>query len=360
MVGMSPTAKETRALSLLAFEELGRAAGGIGGMHQAIADRAFGAAGPAARPARVLHDAISHSVYTALRGGAWVAGRAADAALSRRELRALSDTRRGATVLAVLNGLRGDALADEGHGAAIPMGLRAGGATVTPDAAGLRGAYPDATGRVVVFLHGLFGTEYEWALGDRATYGERLERELGWTPVYLRYNTGCAIDTNGGELADLLERVVAEWPVPVRSLAIVGHSMGGLVARSACHQAEGRRWRELLRHSVTLGTPYAGSPVALGVHQLAGILGKLPETRTFGAFFERRSQGIRDLQRGLAHPPLPTARHHYVSAGSDRLVRRSSAVPRDAEFALHVPGVGHLALLNHDDVYAQLRDWLEA
>jgi pimeloyl-ACP methyl ester carboxylesterase len=94
---------------------------------------------------------------------------------------------------------------------------------------------------VVVFLHGLFETEFSWRLGageDGETYGSRLARDLGCTPVDVRYNTGRHISENGRSLSELLEAVVAEWPVEVEEVALVGHSMGGLVARSACH---GRR-----------------------------------------------------------------------------------------------------------------------
>ena len=355
---MTVQTQEAHALARLAFEELGMAARGIAGMHKSIAERAFAASGPGAIPVRVVHDTVLHGVQTALVGGARLAGHATGAALSRGQIGAVSETRAGATALAVINGLRGDVLAAEGDELAIPMAVRVGGAAVPMNREELWEAFPQATARVVVFVHGLFGTEHEWALGGRETYGARLAREHGWSPVYVRYNTGRAIDENGAELSDLLERLVEAWPREVDRVGLIGHSMGGLVVRSACHQAADRGWKRLLEHSVTLGTPHTGSPVAQAVDLATQALGRLPETRMFGNFLDRRSAGIRDLQRGLDHPPLETARHHYVSAGADLLVRRGSAVPSDADDALHVPGVGHIALLNHDDVYAQIRDWL--
>ncbi len=60
------------------------------------------------------------------------------------------------------------------------------------------------------------------------------------TPVYLRYNTGLPVGRNGADLAWLLDDLVAAWPVPVRSIALVGHSMGGLVVRAAFHAAAHR------------------------------------------------------------------------------------------------------------------------
>lgn len=351
--------QEAAALARLTADELGKATGGIQNLHAAIARRAFGNA-PASSPARVLHDCVARAVYGAVQGGSRAAGWAAGQALSRGELQRVSESRKGASLLAVINGLRGDALHDDGDVLAIRMAVRVDGRPVEPEVRALREAFPQATGRIAVFVHGLFGTEHEWGLGGREPYGTRLAREHGWTPVYVRYNTGRAIEENGAELDRLLDALYEAWPVPVRSFALIGHSMGGLVSRSACHRASDRGWKRKLKHTITLGTPHAGSPVAQGVHHLASALGKLPETSVFGAFFERRSQGIRDLQRGLAHPPVETARHHYVAAGSDVLVLGASAVPKDAEHVLRVPGIGHLALLNHDEVYEQIRAWLEA
>lgn len=356
---MTAQTQEAHALARLAFEELGMAAGGIAGMHKSIAGRAFAASGPGAIPVRIVHDMVLHGVQAALAGGARLAGHAAGAALSRRQIGAVSETRAGATALAIINGLRGDVLAAEADDLAIPMAVRVGGAAVPVSREALREAFPEATGRIAVFVHGLFGTEHEWALGGRETYGQRLRREHGWSPVHIRYNTGRAIDDNGAELSDLLERLVEAWPQEVDCVGLIGHSMGGLVVRSACHQAGDRRWKRLLKHSVTLGAPHTGSPVAQAVDLATKALGRLPETRMFGNFLDRRSAGIRDLQRGLAHPPVETARHHYVSAGFDLLVRRDSAIPAGADHVLHVPGAGHIALLNHPDVYAQVRDWLQ-
>jgi pimeloyl-ACP methyl ester carboxylesterase len=383
---------ELRALTRLTFEELGAGAGGIGQIHRAIADRAFGATGSG--PPRAIHDAISAGVYAGLRGAASVAGRAASEVVAGRG-RALSVTPRGATVLAVLNGLRGDALEREGSDLAEPMAIRVDGHPVAP------GEFPDPGPRVVVFLHGLFETEYAWHFGGRETYGERLARELGVTAVDVRYNTGRHISENGRSLADLLEELVAEWPVEVSQIALVGHSMGGLVARSACcHGFErGDYWVERVRHTVSLGTPHAGAPLESAVHYASAALGAAPETRPFAGFLRRRSAGIRDLRQGSLVdedwqgrdpdalraaackevPLLEGAAHHFVAATvttspehpvgrlvGDWLVLQPSASGRSRgrvigfrdEDGLHVGGTHHLALLNHPAVYERLREWL--
>ena len=70
----------------------------------------------------------------------------------------------------------------------------------------------------------------------RAELRRRGSDDLGYTPVFVRFNTGRHISENGASLAALLDELVADWPVEVERIAIVGHSMGGLVARSACHR----------------------------------------------------------------------------------------------------------------------------
>jgi pimeloyl-ACP methyl ester carboxylesterase len=279
------------------------------------------------------------------------------------------------------------------------MGLRVGGAVVEPE--DVPATFPAATRRLVVFVHGLMETEHAWRSGGRPGYGERLSHELGCSALDIRYNTGLHISRNGRLLAELLEGIVAAWPVDVERIALVGHSMGGLVARSACCQASelGQPWVRLARHVVTLGSPHAGAPLAQGVHYAAHALHALPETRAFGRLLRRRSAGIRDMRQGslvdsdwegrdpetlraaacAEVPLLEGATHCFVAATLTRSERhllgrllgdalvlgpsaagrgRTRKVPLRPEHCVHVGGAHHLALLNHPDVYAKLRDWL--
>jgi pimeloyl-ACP methyl ester carboxylesterase len=244
-------------------------------------------------------------------------------------------------------------------------------------------------------------TDGSWALGGAATYGERLAAELGYTPVYVRYNTGRHISENGRTLAQRLGELLGAWPVELERVALVGHSMGGLVARSACHQAaaEGAPWVGDVRHVVSLGTPHMGAPLAQAAHWLSATLNRLPESAAFSAWLRRRSAGIRDLRqgslvdedwldrdpealRGVACTEVPLlegATHCFISASvtqderhpvgrmiGDVLVLAPSAAGRSRtrrlgfrdEDGRHVGGTHHLALLNHPVVYEQLRAWL--
>jgi pimeloyl-ACP methyl ester carboxylesterase len=381
-------ADELRALTRLTFDELGLATSGIGQVHRAIADRAFGAVGSGAP--RAIHDAISGSVYAGLRGASVLAGHAAGAAVAGRG-RTLSVTPRGAAVLAVLNGLRGDTLEREGSELAEPMRIRVDGRPVAP------ADFPRAGPRIVVFVHGLFETEHAWGLSGGETYGARLARDLGATPVYVRYNSGRHISENGRSLAELMDELVRDWPVEVERIALVGHSMGGLVARSAC--CAGGDWTSVVRHTVSLGTPHTGAPLESAVRYAAAALGVVGETRPLAAFLRRRSAGIRDLRSGSLVdedwrdrdpdalraaackevPLLEGAAHHFVAATvtadpghlvgrlvGDWLVLQPSASGRSRtrmigfrdEDGARVGGTHHLALLNHPAVYECLREWL--
>jgi pimeloyl-ACP methyl ester carboxylesterase len=378
---------ELAALTSLTLDELGGAVAGIGRIHEAIAHRAFGASGAGATPARTIHDEIARRVYGGLRLGASAAGRAASIAIGERP--PISVAPRGAALIAAIDGLIGDVLEEERPALAPPMSIRVGGRAVAP------GELPNAGPRVVVFLHGLMETEFSWG---PEPYGDRLP---GWTPVYLRYNTGRHVSENGASLDELLSELVAAWPVEIERIALVGHSMGGLVARSGCHQASlrGAEWVAKVRHVVSLGTPHTGAPLERTVHYLSAALSALPETRPFGAFFRRRSGGIRDLRQGSLVdadwrdcdpdalraraceevPLLEGATHCFVSATitrdarhplgrllGDCLVLVPSASGRSRtrrigfrdEDGMHVGGASHFALLRHPRVYERLRTWL--
>ena len=293
------------------------------------------------------------------------------------------------------------------------MTVRADGRPVPLEAAALRDAHPGATGRLAVFLHGLTETERAWCYrAERhhgrpgVSYGDLLRADLGLTPVQLRYNTGLHISDNGRALDALLDALVDAWPVPVQDVVLIGHSMGGLVARSALHQAGGgttaaHGWTTLVRDTVTLGSPHLGAPLERGVHRLTGVLARLPETRALAALLALRSVGIKDLRRGTLveadwadrdldapgpaghtaraaarrRPALRRPRHPEPRPGergpptcSATCSCRRAAPPGDtgdddrlafpADHVHRLGGLNHLDLLNHPRVYEQLRRWL--
>jgi pimeloyl-ACP methyl ester carboxylesterase len=336
--------EERRALAGHLTSEAAAVPGGIFGVHSAISGRVFRALGPSAAPVRVMHDTIARGSYFGVRAGLAAAGRLAGEAYARRPGEA------NVHVVAALNALRGDVLESP---LALEMTCRDRGEIVS---------LPSAE-RLAVFIHGLGETEFAWG---RNPYGARLE---GWTPVYLRYNTGRSVSENGASLAALLEQADA------REIALIGHSMGGLVARAACHH--GGDWTSRVRVTVSLGTPHLGAPLAQAVHHAATGLSALPETRPFARLLDRRSAGIRDLRHGFLLDEVPLLEgpaHCFVSATvtrspthpvgrlvGDTLVLARSASGRDRlEFrhGLELGGTHHLALLNHPEIYEKLAGWL--
>jgi hypothetical protein len=337
------------------------------------------------RGRNALHRGIAGAVYGGLGLGLRSASVGLDKVAATGVGPRLEDGVRGRFVSSAVNGLIGDRLLRERPQLAIPMAVRQHGADVGLDPEDLAAAYPEATGRLVLFLHGLCENESYFRRGRErmgTTYAEMLAG-LGWTPLMLRANTGLPLRENGAALTALVQRVVDAWPVPVTRIALVGHSLGGLVIRAAGAVADGVEdpWRDRVSDVITLGTPHLGAPIAWGIGHGSRGLGRLPETAAFGRILDWRSQGVHDLVAGLAEdvPPLPHARYRLVAATltasqrhpvgdlvGDLLVRPRSAYGRDrrgrdlfpgAE-VLHVGRSDHFDLLNHPEVHAAMRRWL--
>jgi pimeloyl-ACP methyl ester carboxylesterase len=404
--------KELRAVG----ELLGEATSGTGGfvkeMHEAIAGRAFGAIGGLGLPVRVVHDRLAAAVYEAVRRALGAVPGAGAAMLARTipaESPPLSESPPGSIALGALNGMIGDGLANRCSELALSMSIRSRGEEVMADPTALARAFSDATPRLVLFVHGLCETDEAWQVlplgigdeGARRSYGSRLKAELGYTPLYLRYNSGLHVSDNGRRLSELLEEVMQRWPTPAEEIALVGHSMGGLVARSACyygHRADAR-WARSVRHVFCLGAPHLGAPLEKAANAAGYALARVPETRPFAELLNGRSVGIKDLRFGSCVeedwcdcdpdefltdrcrevPFLEGAAYYFVGAtltrdanhplGSvvgDLLVRFPSAsgqgrrrrIPFEIENGRHMGGVNHFQLLNHPDVYEQIRAWL--
>jgi triacylglycerol lipase len=227
--------------------------------------------------------------------------------------------------IAILNGAIGDYLAKTGNGLATETTFFAaiGGEPLQLEPGELTRTFPSPSTRVVVLIHGLMCTEGVWHMPGGVDYGSLLAADLGFCPIYARYNTGLPIAESGASLARALELLVEGYPVPVEEIVLIGHSMGGLVARSACHAArlEGQRWLPLVRRAIYLGTPHLGTPLERVGRVVAKLLRAVPDpyTRLVADIGDLRSAGIKDLGEGLrdAHHPvplLPEIEHFLVAA----------------------------------------------
>jgi pimeloyl-ACP methyl ester carboxylesterase len=249
---------------------------------------------PGASGVRAL--GITGLVYGGIKGVTRLAGGTANALLSRAA--AKPDTRPSTpqreAMLSALNGVLGDRLAETANPLAISMRLRSQGLPLPLEPQGLAARLPGATGKLLVMLHGLCMNDLQWG------HGEQLARELGCTPVYLHYNTGLHTSANGEQLAGLLQQLVKAWPQPVENITLLAHSMGGLVARSACRQAAeaGYSWPAQLKALVFLGTPHHGAPLERLGSWVDGVLGGNIVTKPFAKIGQLRSAGITDLRHG--------------------------------------------------------------
>jgi pimeloyl-ACP methyl ester carboxylesterase len=349
---------------------------------------------------------ITGLVYGAVRGTARAIGGGLDLLLRPLEplLEPRASTPGREAVLAALNGVLGDKLDSRANPLAITMSLRRGGVPLEISRAGLAAALPDATGRVLVLLHGLCMNDRQWAR-DGADFGAALARDLGATPLYLHYNSGRHISSNGRDFASLMEALVREWPVPLQGVDLLAHSMGGLVARSALHHAAaaGQRWPSRVRKLVFLGTPHHGAPLERGGHRVDMLLSLSAYSAPLARLGQVRSAGITDLRHGslldsdwsgqdrFAHGkdtrtpvPLPAGIECFAIAATkgesdsdlaaslvgDGLVPLASALGkhRKPAFALRfdearqwvAQGTNHLQLQTSPAVYERLRGWLSA
>lgn len=369
-------------------------------MHDAIAGTPALLGIPTPAPAK----GITGLVYASIRGVTRLVGGGIDAILA--QIVPLLGERHSSSereaMLAALNGVLGDYLAASGNPLTVPMRLRRDGQPLELVARSLATTLPQPNGKILLLVHGLCMNDLHWRRKGH-DHGALLADELGYTPVYLHYNTGLHISTNGRAFADMIEVLLRNWPVPVEELAIIGHSMGGLVSRSACYYgiAAGHAWPRYLRKIVFLGTPHHGAPLERYGNGLHGILGLNPYTAAFARLGKVRSAGITDLRYGylrnedwedrdrFAHAgdqrqavPLPGDVQCYTIGATlgkaaddlhgqllgDGLVPLHSALGCHTDPNLAVPfpesrqwvgyGMNHLDLLDRPEVYAQIRHWL--
>lgn len=403
---------EAREAGELAGEAVSGIVGIVDDMHNAISDRVETALPSIAEPIVTTQRLFSDVIYTSIDAGQRLLAIGLSDVLARRGGPAappLSQSDIGGRVAAVVNGLWGDRVAEHHPAVATRAAVRLAGQDVLLDPEAVAEAFPDAGPRIVVFVHGLVQDERAW--GPRApagpdddgrTYGERLHDDLGLTPVYVRYNSGLHVSDNGQALSRLLDDLVRAWPVPVEQISLVGASMGGLVARSACYYGDrdSLDWAAAVRKVVTLGTPHFGAPLERGAHVIDIVLRVFPETAPLSRILGSRSVGVKDLRYGnlveedwFGHDPdefltdrathvpfLDHATYYFVAATvtrdsahpagrllGDGLVRYASAsgehktrrLPFEHDHGFHLSGLHHLSMLNNPVVYTKLRQWLE-
>jgi pimeloyl-ACP methyl ester carboxylesterase len=391
---------DLRGISRLVFDAVDGVIGLVEVLHGNIGRRV----GVFAPRSEKVTAGITGRIYRSIRGVTYLAGTSADFVLGLLDpvLTAKHRTPRGESACAVLNGILGDHLVETANPLAIPMRLRRDGKPLQLERGNLAATLSSASERLAVMVHGLCLNDRRWKR-DGHDHGAAIARDLGYTTVYLHYNSGLHISVNGRAFADALEALVAEWPVRLKELAIIGHSMGGLVARSACYYGaeEGHDWLRRLRKLIFLGTPHHGAPMERGGQWLHLALNRSPYTASFTHLGRIRSAGITDLRYGslldsdwqdtdrFEHVgdtrkavPLPEGVQCFAIAATtasqpgslrdqllgDGLVPLSSALGQheDPRHDLSIPrdrqwigrAMNHFDLLSRQDVYEQMRSWL--
>jgi pimeloyl-ACP methyl ester carboxylesterase len=394
------------ALSLSDLLGLGRlAADGAAGltgliehMHMSILDT------PGFAPvAQGLTGGAARLVYRGARGAFRLTGAGVGAAAALFEANDDRQVSRGReAAIAALNGVVGDHLAETGNPLALKMRFRRDGRPLALEGHALAEAFPDATGKVAVLLHGLCMSDLQW-MRQNHDHGAALARDLGYTPVYLSYNSGLHISVNGRAFAEALEPLIAAWPKNIEDFVIIGHSMGGLVARSACRYGEeaGHAWRRKLNKLVFLGAPHHGAPLERVGNWVDAVVAKTPYAAAFGKLGKIRSAGVTDLRYGAIldedwqgrdrfarepdprRPvPLPKGVACYAIAATtdaspgglkdrlmgDGLVPVASGLGRHKDSAMDLKfaadrqwiacATGHFDLLSRREVYEQIAGWL--
>ncbi len=376
-------------------------------MHRAISSKPFRllAHVPAVDVARRIHDGVRGGVYACVRGVSRGVFAVVDGVLAHGGDVLQPRTRLPGPLVGLLQGVVGDHIAREHNPLASTMQLRHAGRPLALTREALAAAFPDAGPRPTVLVHGLAADESCWQLGSNKAwgrpgldYGSLLAERRGVTPLYLRYNSGLRIADNGRALAALLAELTLAWPVPLQHLNLIGHSMGGLVVRSACHHGQLAQapWTRQVRDIVCLGAPQRGAVLEKFGAAAVGALAFFDVTAPIARAIDARSAGIKDLRHGTISDPgsrsgsdpssdarndaseqlLPHARYHDLAGTlggpghplgwvlGDGLVRPSSATPSRGHTRPEVAsgsttrltGVGHLAMLSHPEVLA----WLEA
>lgn len=411
---MTNRIREIRGSVRLAGQTFEHLTSRIHEFHRAISDMPFNAmpAVPGVKHGsdgtRVIHDGITDGVYSAIKGIGGALFKQADVALkaAERNFQPATKTAVAATppaiardnVVSALSGLIGDTMAQERNPLRVKLGFYREGHRLLLTAPVLEASYPEASGRLAVFIHGLCCNEHSWRLyaEQHAPYGDQLAG-LGYTPLYLRYNTGLHISLNGRTLARAIDKLAAHWPVPVTELVLIGHSMGGLVARSAAYKAakSNMAWPSKVSHILCLGTPHTGAPLEQFVHAATPVLEAFPLSRPLAKVLAVRSEGIRDLRHGFVAdehwkkrtaeernadarteiPRLATVKYHFIGSSigidehhwlgkaiGDGLVKLPSSTARelaDADTAT-LYSAHHMQLLNHPAIYKEIAQRLAA
>ncbi|MCC5930798.1 MAG: hypothetical protein JJU28_16255 [Cyclobacteriaceae bacterium] len=355
-------------------------------------------------PIQRLISAIADITYKSIKWGTHFIGGGLDKALRHLTplLGGIKSTGQLEALKSVLNGVIGDYLHEKDNPLAITMQFRYNSKAIPLHHKALDEIYPNINGKILIMVHGSCMNDTQWTRKEH-NHGLALATASDKTPVFLHYNSGLHISSNGKNFNELLEELVLHWPVPIEEIDILTHSMGGLVARSAFHYAcrQQKTWTKHLKRIVFLGTPHHGAALERIGNFVGSTLDSVYHTKPFARLGKLRSAGITDLRYGnlldedwsgfdrfdrkgdhRMHIPLPEGVECYAVAAvigkstdnlsariaGDGLVDVKSALGQHDNPAKQLCfkkentyvtfESAHLDLLHQPQVYATLKKWL--
>jgi pimeloyl-ACP methyl ester carboxylesterase len=368
------------------------------------------------RPIELAQNKLTQGIYQALRkAGHIVLNNAIN--MEREQQRHLppavqaagTDTVVGAAINSAINGAIGDHLENTDNPLSLSMGFYHQNKPLALNADSLQERFPKLSGKVCIMVHGLCVNEGAWQSysqqhwGKKQDFGQLLKQELGYSPFYVRYNSGRHISHNGRDLDLLIEELIKNYPAKVDDIVIIGHSMGGLIARSANHftASSHTRWHTKLSQVICLGSPHLGAPLEQVAHLGTALLDQMTFTRPIAKIIKQRSIGIKDLRYGYvtdedwqsqdqdslegnkrkSAQQLQHVKYSFIGSSlsddtqhpvahtlGDILVPVKSATGQHQAEELCVSysedrykllgGINHIALQNHPEAYQQIKAWL--
>ena len=191
---------EVRGVGRVVGDVLVGTVGVIEDVQRAVAGRWFAGLGRVARPVQVIHDGIAVGVYATVRAADAGVPRVVSAVVASCVpvgAPSVSDARAGRLVLGAVNGLWGDTLTRRyPEFAARHAGAVSGPRTCTSIVTGSRWRSLACSSARCVSARIVRNRRVVVAAGDRPTgrlWKPSAARPWGYTPVYLRYNSGLRV-----------------------------------------------------------------------------------------------------------------------------------------------------------------------
>ncbi|MFT6264264.1 MAG: pimeloyl-ACP methyl ester carboxylesterase [Oleiphilaceae bacterium] len=314
----------------------------------------------------------------------------------------------------ILNSMIGEYLEKEKNPLAIQMGFYHRSKKLSLDTPLTQQLNAPLSNKVVILVHGLTQLETVWDFpksgssneliinhyigaffdtpkdSGKEDYGSKLQEEFGYTPFYLRYNTGLSLEKNGRNFAAQLSKLFRSYPIAINELMLIGFSMGGTLLRHAQYSAQNNQfqWLSILSKCIYLGSPNESSPLDRMGYISRDILRRFP-MRWINLWADRighRSNRLQSLKQGMkllnesqdrvveGVSYAESSRHYFIKSGinvdeqgvlsrvlGDTLVAENrsifSSAPANSQTA-RIEGLSYDYSIAHSDrVYHLLAAW---